>query len=62
MQTIFTQKTKILMMKMIGALKLNAYKIGMDPNIIDAAETLVSHELTSLIVENIMLIYPTSFI
>ncbi len=29
----------------IGALKLNAYKIGMDPNIIDAAETLVSHEL-----------------
>lgn len=29
----------------IGALKLNAYKIGMDLNIIDAAETLVSHEL-----------------
>lgn len=29
----------------IGALKLNAYKIGMDPNIIDAAEMIVSHEL-----------------
>lgn len=29
----------------IGAFKLNAYKIGMDPNIIDAANTLVSSEL-----------------
>ncbi len=25
--------------------EINAYKIGMNPNIIDAAETLVSHEL-----------------
>ena len=29
----------------IGAFKLNAYKIGMDPNMIDAAKTLVSSEL-----------------
>lgn len=29
----------------IGAFKLNTYKIGMDPNIIDAANTLVSSEL-----------------
>lgn len=29
----------------IGAFKLNAYKIGMDPNIIDAANTLVYSEL-----------------
>ena len=29
----------------IGAFKLNAYKMGMDPNIIDAANTLVSSEL-----------------
>ncbi len=29
----------------IGALKLNCYKIGMDPNIIDSAKMLVAHEL-----------------
>ena len=29
----------------IGGLKLNAYKIGMDPAIIDAAEMIVAHEL-----------------
>lgn len=29
----------------IGALKLNYYKIGMDPNAIDAVEMLVAHEL-----------------
>lgn len=29
----------------IGALKLNCYKIGMDPKIIDSAAMLVEHEL-----------------
>lgn len=29
----------------IGALKLNAYKIGMDPSLIDEARQLVMHEL-----------------
>ena len=29
----------------IGALKLNCYKIGMDPNIISSASMLVHHEL-----------------
>ncbi len=29
----------------IGALKLNCYRIGMDPDIIDSAEMLVAHEL-----------------
>lgn len=36
----------------IGALKLNAYKIGMDPNIIDAAKMLVSHELFAEFVDD----------
>lgn len=36
----------------IGVFKLNAYKIGMDPNIIDAAKTLVSSELLAEYVDD----------
>ncbi|MBD5405960.1 hypothetical protein HDR59_05435 [bacterium] len=36
----------------IGALKLNAYKIGMDPNIISAAGMLVEHELFAEFVDD----------
>lgn len=36
----------------IGALKLNAYKIGMDPNIISAAGMLVAHELFAEFVDD----------
>ncbi len=36
----------------IGALKLNYYKIGMDPNIIDAAEMMVEHELFAEFVDD----------
>ena len=31
--------------KEIGALKMNCYKIGIDPHIIEAADMIVSHEL-----------------
>ena len=36
----------------IGALKLNYYKIGMDPNAIDAAEMMVEHELFAEFVDD----------
>ena len=36
----------------IGALKLNCYKIGMDPNIIASAEMLVAHELSADFVDD----------
>lgn len=36
----------------IGALKLNCYKIGMDPNIISSAEMLIDHELFAEFVDD----------
>ena len=36
----------------IGTLKLNCYKIGMDPEIINTAEMLVSHELFAEFVDD----------
>lgn len=36
----------------IGALKLNCYKIGMDPNIIASAEMLIEHELFAEFVDD----------
>lgn len=36
----------------IGALKLNYYKIGMDPNAIDAVEMMVEHELFTEFVDD----------
>lgn len=36
----------------IGAMKLNCYKIGMDPSIISSAEMLVEHELFAEFVDD----------